>query len=124
VSATARVPGADRRRYLEQAVADAGCRRNVTLTLETDKMRKLVPLAAVAALAFASGTASAQVLTDDYTYESDAPQVYRYVPDPAMRAPRVDAWGNVYDASRPFGRNGCGTYRFWNGERCVDARYR
>jgi hypothetical protein len=21
-------------------------------------------------------------------------------------------------------RGGCGTYRFWNGERCVDARWR
>lgn len=84
---------------------------------------------AAAALALALvGTASAQVTVEepDYYYldSEDTPRVYRYVPDTAMRAPRVDAWGNVYDASRPFGRNGCGTYRFWNGERCVDARYR
>lgn len=89
-------------------------------------MRKTAVLStATALLMLAGGTASAQVVTDDYyLYEEEAPRVYRYVPDPGMRAPRVDAWGNVYDASRPFGRNGCGTYRFWNGERCVDARYR
>jgi len=84
----------------------------------------LFGLATSVALALAGGIASAQVV-DDYYYD-DAPQAYRYVPDdpPHIVAPRVDAWGNVYDASRPFGRNGCGTYRFWNGERCVDARYR
>jgi len=72
-----------------------------------------------------AGTASAQV-TDDYYYGDDVPRVYRYVPDDAPRVlvPRVDAYGNVYSYDRPFGRNGCGTYRFWNGERCVDARDR
>jgi hypothetical protein len=79
-------------------------------------------LAALAVLAMTSGTASAQVV-DDY---DDAPRAYRYGPEdsPRVVVPRVDAWGNVYTYDRPFGRNGCGTYRFWNGERCVDARYR
>jgi hypothetical protein len=85
----------------------------------------LGPAAVLAALTISGGTASAQV-TDDYYYGDDVPRVYRYVPDDAPRVlvPRVDAYGNVYSYDRPFGRNGCGTYRFWNGERCVDARDR
>ena len=45
------------------------------------------------------------------------PRVYGYV---YRRAPVTT---NVY-YRRPVGRSGCGTYRFWNGHRCVDARYR
>jgi hypothetical protein len=83
------------------------------------------PALALAVLALGGETASAQV-TNDYYYGDDVPPVYRYEPDDAPRVfvPRVDAYGNVYTIDRPFGRNGCGTYRFWNGERCVDARYR
>jgi len=76
-------------------------------------------------LALSAGAVSAQV-TNDYYDGDDVPQVYRYNPydEPRVVAPRVDAYDNIYTYDRPFGRNGCGTYRFWNGERCVDARHR
>ncbi len=45
------------------------------------------------------------------------PRVYGYV---YRRAPVTT---NVY-YRRPVGRSGCGVYRFWNGSRCIDARYR
>ncbi len=85
----------------------------------------LAPAVALAALAIGAGAASAQVVVDDY-YDDDAPRVYRYNPDvgPRVVVPRTDAYGYVVTPDRPYGRNGCGTYRFWNGERCVDARYR
>lgn len=85
----------------------------------------LGPAAVLAALAIGGGAASAQV-TDDYYYGDDVPRVYRYSPDvgPRVVVPRTGAYGYVATPDRPFGRNGCGTYHFWNGERCVDARYR
>lgn len=46
-------------------------------------------------------------------YYPSGPQVYGYTrryDDDGTRAPR-----QVY-------RGDCGTYRFWNGDRCVDAR--
>jgi hypothetical protein len=48
---------------------------------------------------------------------------YEYAPKPV--GPRV--YGYYYRAEpelfgRPQGPNGCGTYFYWNGERCVDAR--
>ena len=95
-------------------------------------MRRLIATAVLAAASglAAYGSASAQVVVepsaDVYVgpYDTDAyyyggygygPRVYGYStrtnPAPgAVREPRF--------------RNGCGTYFFWNGERCVDARFR
>ena len=90
-------------------------------------MRRFAGLGSALALAAlaTSTSVSAQVI-DDYYYGDDVPRAYRYYSYDAPRVivPRVDAYGSVYTYDRPFGRNGCGTYRFWNGERCVDARYR
>jgi hypothetical protein len=90
-------------------------------------MRRFAGLGSALALAAlaTSTSVSAQVI-DDYYYGDDVPRAYRYYSydTPRVIVPRVDAYGNVYTYDRPFGRNGCGTYRFWNGERCVDARYR
>lgn len=88
----------------------------------------LAPATALLALAVSSRTASAQV-ADDYYIRDDVPRAYGYgyapyAAPPPFYAPSVDAYGNVITPDRPFGRNGCGTYRFWDGERCVDARYR
>ena len=47
-------------------------------------------------------------------YRSDRPRSYgyrRYSDDAYLENDRVR-------------RGGCGTYHYWNGERCVDARYR
>jgi hypothetical protein len=46
----------------------------------------------------------------------DGPRVYGYTR-------RDDVEANV-EFGRPTGPGGCGTYRFWNGRECVDARYR
>jgi hypothetical protein len=76
-----------------------------------------VKLAAVvlAALSFAT-VAQAQ----DVIIEGDAPVVEQAPPDETVilhepaPAPRVYGW-----TMRPAD---CGTFRYWNGERCADAR--
>jgi hypothetical protein len=86
----------------------------------------MFPAFIIAALASA-GAASAQVVVqyDDPNYDDrdrGPPVIYRdyrrdFNPDYRVR---------TYDdySLRPSGPNGCGTYYFWNGVRCVDARYR
>lgn len=72
-------------------------------------------LAAIAAVGFA-GTVHAQ----DVVIEGDAPIVEQVPSDEAVivedspRRPRVYGW-----AMRPVD---CGTFRYWNGVRCADAR--
>jgi hypothetical protein len=86
---------------------------------------KLWMFPAIVATALAgAGAASAQTVIqyDDPYYDADRPTVvyrdYYTVPAPDYRV-------RTYEYSlRPSGPNGCGTYRFWNGVRCVDARYR
>jgi hypothetical protein len=57
----------------------------------------------------------------DYYYGSD----YRYRPPVYGYSRRIeDGVDAEVDLGRPTGPGGCGTYRFWNGERCVDARNR
>jgi hypothetical protein len=82
------------------------------------KLRILIPAAAVAATALC-GAASAQSVGvyvgpayDDYYYYEGPPSYPR-------AARRYEDRGVVYGY-----RGGCGTYRFWNGEECVDARWR
>lgn len=46
-------------------------------------------------------------------------RVYRYAPPPAVvYEPPVYGWLAV-----PPPPSSCGKYRYWNGERCADARY-
>jgi len=83
----------------------------------------LVSSLAATALTASAGVAFAQtVIQSDDAYEDDGrPTVvysdyYDAEPDYRVR---------TYEYSlRPSGPNGCGTYHFWNGVRCVDARYR
>lgn len=85
----------------------------------------MVPAIITALLAAGAGAASAQVAvqSEDSYYDDDrGPSVvYRDNDDDAEPDFRV----RTYEYSlRPPGPNGCGTYHFWNGARCVDARYR
>jgi hypothetical protein len=101
-------------------------------------MRRFIILGVVAAsLGIASTSASAQGVGiyvgppygyDPY-YERD--YYYGYGPRVDYYGPRVygytrrdDDAGLEVELGRPIGPGGCGTYRYWNGGRCVDARYR
>jgi hypothetical protein len=85
----------------------------------------MYPALVAAALTWSAGIASAQTVIqyddpyyDDYGRPTVIYRDYYTVPGP-------DYGVRVYDYSlRPSGPNGCGTYHFWNGVRCVDARYR
>jgi hypothetical protein len=83
-----------------------------------------LPMLSALAITAGAGLASAQVViqSDDSYYDDDRPAVvyrdYDVDRDPDYRVRTYEY--NV----RPSGPNGCGTYHFWNGERCVDARYR
>ena len=85
----------------------------------------LVPALTAAAIAASGGIASAQTVIqyDDPYYDNDRPTViyrdYYSSPAPDYRVRTYDTY-----SLRPSGPNGCGTYHFWNGVRCVDARYR
>jgi hypothetical protein len=51
----------------------------------------------------------------------------QWVPKPAAttavrRAPAVYGWSHRAPRSATYTWNGCGVYRYWNGEQCVDAR--
>jgi hypothetical protein len=53
----------------------------------------------------------------------------QWVPKPAAsatatvrRAPAVYGWSHRAPRSATYIWNGCGVYRYWNGEQCVDAR--
>lgn len=67
---------------------------------------------------------------DDYDYPPEyylppppppppAVRVYRYAPPP----PIVEYAPPVYGWMYPPRPANCGKYRYWNGERCADARY-
>lgn len=85
----------------------------------------LVPLLAAAAITASAGIASAQTIIqyDDPYYDDDSRPTVIYRDDDADPAPDYRARTYEYGL-RPSGPNGCGTYYFWNGVRCVDARYR
>jgi hypothetical protein len=99
-----------------------------------NEMRKiLLPLLAGAALtAVAAGSASAQsvgiYVGTPYAYGYDDDVSYGYVAVPERRvAPRrygyVSGSGDIEVRARDH--NGtCGTFYYWNGDRCVDARNR
>jgi hypothetical protein len=60
------------------------------------------------------------VYADDYTYSEYryGPRVYGYT-----RRDYQPAEVEV-EVVRPSWSGGCGEFRYWSGERCVDARYR
>jgi len=85
-------------------------------------MKTAVLIVAMVAAAGFCGTASAQSVGvyvgpayDDYYYY-DGPPAY----------PRASGYSLYEDGTvvREYRRGGCGTYRFWDGERCVDARWK
>ena len=96
-------------------------------------MRRLMLAAAAtgAVLVATYGTANAQLVIETppadvyvgtpYAYDSGyyttrrGPRVYGYT-----REYRHDDDDTI--GTRPNGPGGCGTYYYWNGERCVDAR--
>jgi hypothetical protein len=91
-------------------------------------MRKALILAAVSA--FAAGGAIAQ----DVYVEEAAPIDEPYVDHRAYVAPEADvdadAPGIAVDGPRVYGWSAealrpenCGTFKYWNGEYCADARY-
>ncbi len=83
-----------------------------------------LPMLSALAITAGAGLASAQVViqSDDSYYDDDRPAVvyrdYDVDRDPDYRVRTYE------DNGRPAGPNGCGTYPVWNGERCVDARYK
>jgi hypothetical protein len=92
-------------------------------------MRKALLLATVGALS--AGGAAAQEVYVEETYEEagdfdDTPYVDHraYVepeaeaPGVAVAGPRVYGWS--WEEARP---DDCGTFKYWNGEYCADARY-
>ena len=89
----------------------------------------LLAAAAVAGTLALSGGASAQMgvyvgpgPADGYSYGEPAyPRVYRSSPN---YYDQDDDAGVVfgYAPVLPYPRGGCGTYNYWDGFRCVDAR--
>ena len=95
-------------------------------------MRDKLTLAATALVALVglSGAASAQGIG---IYIGPPPAAYGYDTygyGPDYRADRPRAYGyrrysdDGYAEGYRIRRGGCGTYHYWDGERCVDARYR
>ena len=85
----------------------------------------MVPAIFTTLLAAGAGAASAQVVvqSEDSYYDDDRGPAVVYRDDDDDAEP--DFRMSTYDYSlRPSGPSGCGTYHFWNGDRCVDARYR
>jgi hypothetical protein len=88
----------------------------------------LLAAAAVAGMLALSGSASAQMgvyvgpADDGYSYGEPAyPRVYRSSPNYYSE----DGDGGAvfgYAPVLPYPTGGCGTYNYWDGFRCVDAR--
>ena len=90
-------------------------------------MRQAILAAALAATGLVFGYASANAQSI-YSPESDV-EVEAYAGGPSREfvpkpiGPRVYGYyEDEAELGRPDGPNGCGTYFYWNGERCVDAR--
>jgi hypothetical protein len=88
-------------------------------------MRKVLLLATLGALA--AGAAAAQ---DVYVEETYAPEGAPYVDHRAYVAPEAEAPGIAVEGPRVYGWHAealrpenCGTFKYWNGEYCADARY-
>ncbi len=84
-----------------------------------------LPVLSALAVTAGAGLASAQVViqSDDSYYDDDDRPAVVYRDYGVDRDPDYRVRTYEYNL-RPSGPNGCGTYHFWNGERCVDARYK
>jgi hypothetical protein len=89
----------------------------------------LLAAAAVAGMLALPGSASAQVgvyvgpADDGYYYgEPGYPRVYRSPPNYYNEDDGDDGVAFGYAPVLPYPRGGCGTYHYWDGFRCVDAR--
>ena len=90
-------------------------------------MRKAFLLATVGAFA-ASGAIAQEVYVEETETFEEAPYVdhREYVEEPDMDAPGI----TVEDGTRVYGWSAealrpanCGTFKYWNGDYCADARY-
>lgn len=87
-------------------------------------------LAAIASLGVAalSGSAAAQIDVEVYAgslrVHDSYPRYYGYGPPIYGYTRRYYEPGVEVDVGYPRWKGGCGTYRYWDGRRCVDARYR
>jgi hypothetical protein len=82
-------------------------------------MRSIVPAASAALIVFGSFTGA---LAQDVEVEhySNAPSYYEYT-DPTPPAYRYQS--DVPAVLVPVRPRNCGEFHYWNGERCVDARF-
>lgn len=71
-------------------------------------------IAALASLSFATLAYAQDVIVDD-----DATVVEQVPPDDTVVLPDSDPGPRVYGWIRPAD---CGTFRYWDGARCADAR--
>lgn len=95
-------------------------------------MRKFMLTAAAtgAALVAGYGSATAQLVIETPPADVYVGTPYAYDSGyyTTRRGPRVYGYTREYRydddaiAIRPNGPGGCGTYFYWNGDRCVDAR--
>lgn len=95
-------------------------------------MRRFMLAAALTGAALVAGYGNA---TAQFVIETQPADVYVATPNAYeagyytdRRGPRVYGYNRAYRydddaiAVRPNGPGGCGTYYYWNGDRCVDAR--
>jgi hypothetical protein len=97
-------------------------------------MRRLIILAAAAAGLGMAGNASAQSIElyvgppaaygPSYYSEDDDGSLTRRGYRSGRRVYGYVATPGEAELERPSGPGGCGTYRYWNGDKCVDARNR
>ena len=76
---------------------------------------------AAAGLLFGHASANAQYVDERDTYAGPYGQRVETIPKPV--GPRVYGYyRDKVELDRPQGPGGCGTYFYWDGERCADAR--
>jgi hypothetical protein len=81
-------------------------------------MRSIVPAASAALILLGSSAALAQDV--EVQLYGNAPYYYEYTdPTPPAYRYQSDAPAVVI----PVRPRNCGEFRYWNGERCVDARF-
>jgi hypothetical protein len=93
-------------------------------------MRTPIAVAALTAAGLLTGASTASAQSATYPIYADQEIEVRPAPPLTTRAPayRPPVYGYRAYAPPPVRvprvHGGCGTYFFWNGERCVDARNR
>ena len=79
-------------------------------------MRVVVPLVIFTLVTMAgAGTAEEVIVDHDAYYDYQAHNYARHARVPLATGPRVYEWAYV--------RLNCGTFRYWDGTRCADARF-